>query len=603
MNTRLYNRMQAISQTRHLPLGWLLVAALWYGPLQAVPHVSQLVLPVGTVVAGYSAEQANGMFLNNFPPFLPPVGSRTGIGVGTLPWNAGSNVVQTVLTTPMVYMRFYDDINSSPNGRWTTPAAAVRGLSPAQVKDGLALPAAPTMMAIGVAAVGVNAYTGTAGPIAGWGSGGLQQTFLNTLSPGTGTFSWVFNKQAIMDCILCYDRIATSRNTLTLGRYLTAHTPAAYSDMDSLYNVLDTLFIVDQAAHLNAALESMGAARFDDLMTAGSLAVLLQNRAVTNRVDWLLLRHRFPDTTDALGAPRPGDGEVSPGVWAKALGTNLNDKNAGFDSAVWGLVIGLDRRLGTSNVSGASLALLRGNLNWKDGGGNADTDYVRLGGYSVWELGQAFIQATANLGFATGDTSRSILISPNWTPPPAGDTNYNIPWSPYSLIARNAKGRYDGWDMDLSLRGGLLFRYRKVMLIPSLTAGYLYQSRNGFAESGAGGLGLDLARGTAGSFLARAEIALMREFVLGTGQALQPYLQLGLAYQNRLDDQKVSAALNDWPDRFQSYGPSLESTTLLAGVGMVYSAGRDLSFHLSYLYEGRNGYDSNSFAAGLSWRF
>lgn len=586
-----------------LPALALTITALFVGAPNGRATADALILPTGTLVAVYSGAEANALFMIKDSNITP----------ATFPWAAGAPVVQTRVTAPLVYARFYDNLNSGPNGRWTTPASVVRGRSAAEVRAGLALPSTPTMMAIGVSSVGLDAYTGTAGPIAAWGEGGLQQTFLDSQGPGTGTFSWVINKQPIMDCILCYDRMATSANTQVLGRYLVDQTPAPGSDMDSVYQVLDTLFILDQAPRLEAALAAMGGARFDDIMTLWGDAVALQGQAVDGRIDQLLLGRILHSVVASAADPGTGgrDDADPIGTWIRVVGEQRDQSQSAadrgmsvdFESEVSGLVIGLDRHFGGSHISGLSVALMRGHLNWDGQQGRVDTDELRLAAYSLWSMGSLFARTTASLGVTDGDTRRAIRISPAWTPPPEGSANYSIPGSPFQPILRDAAADYQGWDGQIDLRGGFVLNRGALSLIPSLSLGYRYQSRDGFEERGAGALNLRVASQIAESLLAGAQVTAIGDWVVGPGIIASPYLQLGLTYRDRLDDQRIEAALNDWSEDFQSEGRSLDSTSWQAGAGITLSAGANRQVSIEYRHEDGDGQSSHQLRAGLSWAF
>ncbi len=183
----------------------------------------------------------------------------------TLPYlNSVSSPARVVLTSvPTQYVRFYLPCVGTNNpagcggqqGSWVVGSNEVRGLTPAQIRDRMALPAMPTMETLYSFPAGTCILVGTAGPILGnfsanppaiptpgpWGHGGVIQEFIvgNGCGPGTPGYAGTpFNAQPIGAYALAYVPRAGSGNAGAIAYALDHATlPALFTPMDSIYTL------------------------------------------------------------------------------------------------------------------------------------------------------------------------------------------------------------------------------------------------------------------------------------------------------------------------------------------------------------------------------
>ena len=523
-----------------------------------------LVQPVGTA---------------NDPYIIDPALLNTLYSAGKGPWDTATSVTNIKTTTPQFFVRFYNPTaaqnSSRQEGSWVMRTGTVRGMNAQQIRDLFALPNTPTMMTLGLTTTGASLYTGIAGPIEGWGAGGGQQS-----QSYSGPYTTFFNAQPVSNGVLLYQTMAGTPNLYTIGAYLVAHTPEAWSDMESIYNSLDVLYNPASSELFNSALKSISPACFDNLAESGVRAVLMQNQAIDGRIDQLAFH------------------ESRPGFWSKAFRSYQHYSEAGFDGDVNGVIIGADTKTFTNAVSGVSLGWLKGTVAWNNDGGSAAADYYRAAAYSALVLHDAFLQAAVSAGSAEGNSARNIHIGTFYQP-----SQYSSSTSPLAAVSRTAYASYNGWNADCSLRGGALLHAGSLRLLPSATMGYLYQSRGGFKETGAGSLDFSVSEAQTQTFHTQADLRVERVFDLKEQNKITPGISMGWAYEKRIDRQAVTASMNGWSDSFTTNSSQPIGHVLTGTAGVMMNVGKRMIAYADYIFQTASGYRNNGFEAGLSWEF
>jgi len=517
--------------------------------------------------------------IQNVPFLNDPAVLNALYSAGQGPWDTGTSVTSIKTTVPQLFIRFYNPTaaqnSSRQEGSWIMRTSTVRGLNAQQIRDLFALPNTPTMMTLGLSSTGASLYTGIAGTIAGWGTGGGQQS-----QSWSGPYTTFFNGQTVMDRVLYYPTMAGTPNLSAIGSYLVAHNPAPFSDMESVYNSLDVLYNPLSSDLFNKALKSISPTGIDNLATTATRAVLVQNQTIDDRIDQLSLYH------------------TQAGIWTKAMHTHQQYSTAGFDSDVNGVIIGADTKTSNTAFSGISLAWLQGTVNWYDNGGKAVGDYYRVAAYTALVMDKAFLQATMSAGSADGQSSRNIYIDTFYQP-----SQYGPKDSPLSTLSRTAQGYYTGWNADLNLRGGVLLHAGPLTILPATSIGYLYQSQGSFNESGAGSLDLNVSDIQSQLFHCQTDIRIDREFLLGEHAKITPYLSAGWAYEKRIDNQAVTASMNGWNDSFTTYAPLSDRQSLTGKAGLIISTSKQLLIHADYIFQTASGYRNDGVEGGISCSF
>jgi uncharacterized protein YhjY with autotransporter beta-barrel domain len=515
----------------------------------------------------------------NTPFLVDPALLNASYGAGKGPWELTTTVTSIKTTVSQSFIRFYNpSAPSNPSGQegsWVMRRSAVRGLNAEQIRNLFALPNKPTMMTLGVSQVGTSFYTGIAGPIDGWGEGGGQQSQANG-----GPYTTFFNGQSIMDAVLSYPSMANSDNGRTIGTYLVSHTPQPYSDMESVYNNLDVLYNPASQELFNSGLNSMTPQRFDNLAASGYQAAIMQNQAIDDRIDRLVLNRS------------------KSGIWAKAARTIQHDTASGYDGDINGFIVGGDTKSSENTVTGMSLAWMHGTVDWYDDGGHAVTNYYRAAAYSALVLDQAFLQILASAGSADGNTSRNINIGTFYLPSPHGPA-----LSPLTALSRTATAAYNGWDAGVGLRSGLILHSGPLKLLPGIGLDYLYQSRNGFSETGAESLDLQVEAAHTETVHCLADLLIEREFQLNDHKKITPYLIIGWGYEQRLDAQAITASMNGWSDSFTTTSSLGGTNTLMGSAGLEMAVSKSLFIQADYFYQARNYARQSGFSGAMRYEF
>lgn len=519
-----------------------------------------LVQPSGTVLTVESAATVNAR-LGGFPPF------------------ALSTDVTTIQTrTPLYFVRFYNP-NSPVNpsnaiGSWVMRSAAVRGMTPTEVRDIFALPAQPSMMTLVQVPANSRMYTGIAGPIAGWGDGGAQQSKL--IGPPWVPAENFMNQQAIGACVLCYRTMATEGNANRTAAYLDRRIPTAYSDLENVYTNLDLLYFQPTATTFRLALKQISPERYDNLAIDALRASVLFNDASDQRVLSRLLSARRDGVT-------PGE-NTSQGrsAWIRITGSKQRAGDLGFNTRASAIFAGTDGELASGTLLGFAAGFVRSDLNWNDGMGTVNTGYAKAGTYAAWLPGNWLLQIGLNAGFSEGNAQRRLA---------------------FAMVDRTATASTDGWEGNGSVRIGYRLPVEHIDLIPTASLDYVYQRRNGFTEKGADSLNLRVQ--SVSNRTLRSQVGFVASFQtqLDNAKVLTPQLQLGWAQVRPLDDRTITASLEGQAGSFSVSGNTKTTNSLIANAGLNLISGQNFSLSVRYGIEYRRDLKAQELFAGMTYGF
>lgn len=532
-----------------------------------------LVQPIGTIVAVETAATVN---------------TRLG---GNPPFEATTDVTTITTGAPQYFVRFYNPSDgtypSNAVGSWLMRAATVRGLTPAQVRDVFALPALPTHMTMVLVPAGYKMYTGIAAPIAGWGSGGAQQSKL--IGPPWVPSDNFFNRQPVMASVLSYRLVAPGGNTARIAAYLDGRIAPAYSDLETVYLNLDLLYTPEEAPRLRDALDQIGPARYDHLTANALYAGVQFNEAVDQRIGALAAK-----TTAAAGpalaltaGPAPyiaenrGNGR-GPNAWASTIGGIQRAEASGFNSTSAGLTGGADTWVGQNLLVGVALGGLHSRLDWTRHGGDAAVVHGRLGAYAAWVPGPFFLQATLNGGVSQAEVNRPIV---------------------FSTIARNAAARPQTWESGGGLRIGARLPMEGLNLVPTAAIDYFHHHREHFSETGAGSLSLNMAAATSRTLRSHLAVHLSTDLSMADGMTIAPLARVGWAHERPLDNRSLVAGFEGQPDTFSVDGDAKGSDILTTAAGVTITSGKRFSLFAQVGVEWRQDRRDQNLATGLAYRF
>ena len=236
----------ATSQTGPLPAGQIVLGPVVRG--QSFARLGQQ----GTSVASIT----NGVDANNFLDGLITPTTLSFVN------STSSSAVAILTAVPTQFVRFYT--GNGQQGSFIVGSNAVRGLTPEQIRDVLALPGTPTMQTIVQVPAGTCLLFGTAGPILNaappnnptgvWGRGGaVQQYVIGRQQDQAGCSSSAqyplflpqssfVEAQPLGALALLYGPRAGGGNAGAVAGALDRRPyPALFTGMDSMYNSLDLL--------------------------------------------------------------------------------------------------------------------------------------------------------------------------------------------------------------------------------------------------------------------------------------------------------------------------------------------------------------------------
>jgi outer membrane autotransporter protein len=507
-----------------------------------------LVQPLGTVLVVESPTVVN---------------TRLG---GNPPFELGTDVTTVKTNTPLYFVRFYNPgapVNpSGAIGSWVMRSAEVRGLTAAQIRDKFALPAMPSMMTMVQAPTGSTLYTGIAGPIAGWGSGGGQQSKL--LGPPWVPAENYMNQQAMGDCVLCYRVLAPKGNQNQVAAYLDKRIPEAYSDLENVYTQLDLLYYGPTIPQFRQALEQISPLRYDNMVSDGLQANLLFNDSTDQRLNSLRQEQAHKH------------------AWIQVAGAVQRAGDLGFNAHSRGIFAGADAPITENTRLGIAAAYIRSDLEWNAGQGRVDTDYAKLGLYTAWLSGQWVMQGGLNAGVSHGDVKRRLV---------------------FSGLSRTAQASPSAREGNAHVQIGYRFPVAGMEVMPVARLDYFYQSRAAFSETGADSLNLKVQPLKARTLRSHLGVNLSWEQALQNGQKFSPRLQIGWAHERPLDDRAITAALTGEPDSFTVLGDTRSQDALTLDTGIKLTTGETFYLFANYKLEYRRNMSDQSITAGMNYRF
>jgi hypothetical protein len=279
-------------------------------------------------------------------------------------------------SVPTQYVRVYTSGISKAVGGFIAPSDVVRGLTPAQIRDVLALPFLPDSMTIVKVPARTFVLYGTAAPILGnfaanppnipspgpWGRGGVIQGNLIgiTSDPNARNAAFVpagdyVNQQPIGAFALSYQPRGGGGNAGAVAEALDlAIPPPQFSDMDTVYNSLDLLNIGNPGPLQSALMQLDGEAYADFASVEIAGAKMFMD---TVRTQLRLERLDSGTTYDAgsngkeISTPNRvrQSGVGVPDIWFAGYGgggtvSGDNDSH-GLNYAIGGPAIGIDIRV------------------------------------------------------------------------------------------------------------------------------------------------------------------------------------------------------------------------------------------------------------------
>ncbi len=506
--------------------------------------------------------------------------------------SAPADVVLT--TAPTQYVRVYTLGVTAPNRAFIAGSNAIRGLTPEQIRNVLALPYLPTNVTLVEIPAGTCVMTGTGAPVNGnfpanppaiptpgpWGNGGAYQSYIigtssspNCASPQYLPASDYINQQPLGTYALAYLPNAGTGNTAAVARALDHATlPGLFTDMDGIYNTLDSLNFGNPVP-LQQALAQLDGEVYADTATAAITAGQLFLGAVR----------------DQMHSPAIAIGKLLP--WLTAVGGAGSESGNGdsHDVAfgIGGIAGGFDYWIDPTLRVGVGLGYTRGGFvtNGIPGSGGYDSfsaaPYIRFAP-SAW-----YIEGTVGYAYNDASVNRDIDFASNY-------------WS----VARRASGSPSGSGFLSRVETG--YRHdlsAAVAVTPFVALQSIVFAQNRFTESGASAADLHVASNTTGSAQSILGTEIAYAMPVGLQTPLQISGRLGWGHEFLATRRDSTAYLDGTPGAaFTVNGAPAPRNVAVFGLGVSLSLGSGQVF---LRYAGSAGASSSvqGGTLGARWTF
>ena len=599
--------------------------------------VSSLPLPPGQIVIGQ-------VFKPPFecpPPSVPSITTGADANLYILPASCSAvpsfvpnaPAAMVVTSAPTQYVRFYCPTctpPSAPNRPFMADPSTVRGLTPQEIQNVLALPAVPTMMAIVLAPAGSCVLVAQGGPAFGGSGGPAQEWAAGTPSgPNCSGLQYLplsdyVNLQPIGAAALLYGPRAGGGNAgavagaLDRGPY-----PAPFTGMDLMYKSLDLLNFGDPAP-LRAALVQL-----DGEVYASAQTVMLDDSLYLREAVLGRMRQAFftasigPMAALGFGGPTlasaDGSGSspsqsawggalayadrrapafpvmigVPPApapetvVWAQGTGAwgqlGGNANAAGVSRDLAGFFAGVDRRFGSNWLAGIASGYTNSSVSIADRASSAGIDTAHVAGYVGANLGPWNLSGAAAASFSTLGTNRDIS---------------------FPGFVNSEAARYHATTTQVFGELGYAITLGQIAAEPFAGMAFVHLNTDGFVESGGTGVAALSASGNSDNIgYSTLGARAATNYALANGMVLT--LRGSAAWQHAVGAVTPTAALafatNGAP--FTASGVPLARDAALVQAGFDLHLNQQATFGVAYFGNLANRVQDNSVKGNLSWLF
>ncbi|MFJ3044827.1 autotransporter domain-containing protein [Herbaspirillum chlorophenolicum] len=397
----------------------------------------------------------------------------------------------------------------------------------------------------------------------------------------TGTFA-VYTPSAFLDTTVFNGAgnnsvfIGYQRNNVSFAEIATTdNDKAAAASLDAnakaggMTDTVDQLVVMSAAQAQNAFNNLGGGDVHATLAGLNMRQSEMFARALTQRLSGNLPRDMAHDS--ALWArPYYSDGHVSSNVVA------------GVDYRINGLAAGMDRWISPEWLIGAGIDIsqLQGNFSAYDA--SAKTDAYQLGIYSSYQHDAFYSDAILSAGWQKNSINRTIN---------------------FANTSQRASAAYTGQHVNFYLESGYKLPLSgQLTLKPLASLSYMRQREPGFAESGAGEIGLNADSATTQSVRSGLGAALMKDFALGSGKmTLEGKARWLHEFASRTPQFQALFAGDVTGQRFTVQGAETWRDAALLGVNFIYSNAANMQIYLSYDATVAKSNSAHTITAGLRY--
>jgi outer membrane autotransporter protein len=538
-----------------LALGFWLAGLLGMAEARDVEPV---VLPPGSVVVVYTADEANGILIGQ--------GRNTPT---TKSWDGTGSVSQVKSGQVEHYVRVFtydaSRLKGGAVGSWMMRASSLRGLTAQSIKDIFALPTLPTYVTCIRVPTGTNLWTGTAGSITGWGDGGAQQMML---IDRIDSDNYTYQRELGQNALRYAPQVAD--NPYRVGGYLD-HLPkvTAYSDLEYVYNMLDYL----APSPLASALEQIGPSRYDALNRLALAEVAGLHQAIAARAHAQLTE-------------QPDQNPAQPNLWVRLLGSVGRQSESGgligWRYKTSTLLAGMDYAGPQHLLLGLALGLAYSDLSFDNGLGDAQRTTPLASLYSAWVGGPWDMSLALTGGPASVNMKRNLT---------------------FSELSRSAAGHPDGYVLATGLNAGYSLPLGDWRLRPQAGLDLLQYHQQSLTETGAAALNLRLNDYSAATARTSLGASLSRTCSTSASATLTPAIGLAWTYTTPLNSRSLTSSLADQSGSFSTQGDTGARHGINPSLSITLNSRPNLNFTLACSSEIREDLVAHSAELGVMWKF
>jgi outer membrane autotransporter protein len=338
-------------------------------------------------------------------------------------------------------------------------------------------------------------------------------------------------------------------------------------------------------------------AQFSALSSTQQAATLEKVIPLTNRGIQLSTRNSMISVFDRLSlrldqlrsakvnGAASGDDTQDNDIWFKPFGGGMNqsakDSFAGYNGSNWGLAGGIDHHFDGGLTAGMSFTYTKTNINYSDqqtGDTNTINGY-QISVYGSKSVGIGYVEAMAAWARQAYASRRNTGLS------------------------GTAAGNFDGGVWGLRVGGGIPFAVDGLTtLTPMLRMDWNHVTQNGYGESGAGALDLNIGSLTADRLRGSVGGQILHDADL-FGVKTQPYLRAFYSYDFLNSGVNTTSTFAGGGAAFITPGQNLDHSTGTVGAGLNVLAEENLTASLGYDVNFGSGYQAHTAQATLRYRF
>ena len=539
-----------------------------------------LPLPPGEIVKGTVFKQP----FQCPPDFVPQIESGADANAyicgspPTLSFVPNAPAAMVVTSEPTQYVRVYCPEctpPSVPNRSFMAEPSIIRGMTPEEIRDVLALPAVPSMITIVTVPVGTCVLVAKGAAIEGWGKGGTAQAYAAGTPSGPNCAGLQFlpeedyiNQQAIGKYALLYGPRAGGGNVGAVAAALDQGPYALpFTDMDLVYKKLDLLNFGDPTP-LRAALVQLDGEIYADVSSVAIGASQLYLGALREQ----------------MRRERPMTGPLQ--QWLTGFGSALdlsgNGDSHDLDSRIGGLAGGFEYRFSPDLVTGVAYGWAYSHFSTSGISGTGDLNTVAITPYARYAPGAWYVEGAIGGAWNDASVSRTIV---------------------FPGIARRANGSPEGSAFLSQAETGYRFDLGpRTRVTPFASLQGVVFDQDSFTETGAGAINLHVQDEKTNSAFGVLGTELAYALPAGFAAPLMISGRVGWAQEFADTGRTASAFFDGTPSAatFTVTGAPVPGNAVVFGAGLALAAP---GFDLFARYDGATGDGGSVHGGSAGLRF